>query len=46
MTIIIFTGQKLEARKIEFAMDGSLILTTYDDDYLHVQHDEVIAIID
>ena len=46
MTVIIFTGQKLEAKKIEFAMDGNLILTTHDDNYLHVQHDEVIAIID
>ena len=46
MTIIIFTGQKLEARKIEFAMDGNLIVTAPDDDYYHLEPGEVIAIID
>lgn len=46
MRLILYTGQKLEAKKIEFGTDQRLILTTRDDDYIVIPCDEVIAIID
>ena len=46
MRLILYTGQRLEAKRIEFGTNERLILTTRDDDYIVVPCDEVVAIID